>query len=281
MVTGASGQLGSALALALGDRAIPVTHDELDITDRAAVRRWVKFERPDLIINCAAYTQVDAAEFRNPELCHAVNCEGVKNLADARPSAFIQISTDYVFDGRQRQYAEDSERHPSNIYGHSKTRAEEYLHAIRDQFGCYYILRTSGLFANGHKNFVTNIIEQAQAGKKIQVVNNLTTRITYVPDLVNAIVHFVDNPPRRGIYHIANAGSATWYEYACYVLAQLNRPIECEAVSSVAGRAPRPRCSVLNTEKYQSLWSAPQLRTWQNAIKEFFNERTQSTQVRV
>jgi dTDP-4-dehydrorhamnose reductase len=274
MVTGATGQLGSELVKRLGSRAIPVTHRELDITDRAAVRRWVQFEKPDAVVNCAAYTQVDAAEFRNPELCHMVNCEGVKNLVTAGIPAFIQISSDYVFDGRSRQYTEESTCRPLNIYGHSKVRAEEYLRAARDQLENYFIIRTSGLFVAGHKNFVTNIIEQAEAGKKIRVANDLTTRITYVPHLVSAIIHFLDTPPGRGTYHIANTGSASWYEYACFILAQLNRSVECEPVSiSALGGAPRPRSSVLNLDKYTGLWSPPQMPGWKNAIKEFFNER--------
>lgn len=194
------------------------------------------FRCPQAIVNCAAYTHVDAAEFRQPILCEAVNYQGVKNLIDAAHQVgkvpFIQISTDYVFDGLERYYNENSHVNPLNVYGRSKAYAEKYVLEHNRPLAAHYVLRTSGLFSLSHKNFVTNIIAQAEAGKEIQVVNDQRTRFTYAPHLADAIVYFLETLPRPGIYHIANKNSASWYDFACGILAQLNIPTVCCACQS-------------------------------------------------
>lgn len=270
MVTGSDGQLGSALVRELGDIAFPVPRSALDITDSKAVRHFFQFERPDIIINCAAYTNVNKAEFRGMEDCYAVNTTGVANLLRAAHGPlFIQISTDYVFDGRRSDpYTERSTPSPLNIYGKSKKMAEDLLRG----YGNYYIIRTSGLFAVGHRNFVTNILSQAKAGKVIKAVKDQFAHLTYVPHLARAISSLIQNQPRVGVYNIAGRNINSWFEYAKKIALLGGYDIEIQPVSaSEFGGARRPAQTALSMEKYENTfcWQMP---TWENGLRSFFED---------
>jgi dTDP-4-dehydrorhamnose reductase len=268
MVTGSDGQLGSELVKKLGNDAFPVPHRALDITDRRAVKRFFQFERPDAIVNCAAYTNVNKAEYRDAATCHAVNTTGVANLLlEAKSAVFVQISTDYVFDGSRRveEYTERSDRNPLNIYGKSKRAAENLV----KEYERYYILRTSGLFTNGHRNFVTNILSQAREGKPIRAVTDQVAHLTYAPHLASVIVWFVYNQPRYGIYHTVNRGWASWYEHAETILRLGGYTNTIEPVNATAfGGASRPPCTKLSTGKLEQLYSPMPSR--QDGLREFF-----------
>ncbi len=270
MVTGSEGQLGSALVRELRDLAFPVPRSALDITDAKEVKRFFQFERPDIIINCAAYTNVNKAEFRGMEDCYAVNATGVANLLRAAHGPlFIQISTDYVFDGRRTDaYSERSTPSPLNIYGKSKKMAEDFLRT----YGNYYIVRTSGLFSVGHRNFVTNILSQAQAGKSIKAVSDQFAHLTYVPHLARAICSMIQNQPRVGIYNVAGRGITSWYEYARKIIQLGGYDVPIQPVSaSEFGGARRPARTELSMEKYNNTycWQMP---TWEYGLRSFFED---------
>jgi dTDP-4-dehydrorhamnose reductase len=269
LITGANGQLGFCLARMLGDRAIPVDRDVFDITNLKECRRWFSFERVDAIINCAAYTNVNAAEYRESELCNRVNVEGVANLLQCCPNIpFYQISTDYVFHGGSTTpYKPGANRNPCNIYGRSKMRAEDLVNATRSG----HTIRTSGLYAVGYRNFVSNIVAQAQEGKTIKAAVDQTACLTYVPHLAKAIIHLLDSYHDRGIYHIAGEAATTWYEYAKTIVEVGGYDVPVIPVSASAfGGAPRPKYSVLDCQKYYEVCSAPEMPTWRQGILEYF-----------
>ena len=274
MVTGSDGQLGSELVRQIGNEAFPVPHTVLDITRLKDVQRFFQFEQPDVIVNCAAYTQVNKAEFRGAADCYKVNTAGVACLlsgAAISRTLVIQISTDYVFDGyRMGSYTERSSTNPLNIYGKSKQVAEKLVREY--EYG--YILRTSGLFASGYKNFVTNILAQAKSGEVIKAVHNQFAHLTYVPHLAASICWFIMNRPPQGTYHIVNRGIESWYDYARHIVQLSHCPATVQPVSaSEFGGAKRPDRTELSMIKYEET-RGNRIPRWETGLREFFERET-------
>lgn len=257
LVTGSRGQLGRALArAAAGTRFEFVGFDlpELDITDAAAVRATVLTVRPDVIINCAAFTSVDAAEAEEGKAL-AVNGTAVGHLAaaaDELSATLVQISTDYVFDGRaQRPYLESDEPHPVSAYGRSKLAGEHAATAA----GRALVVRTAWLFGEGGPNFVEAIRRRIAAGDRhLDVVDDQRGCPTYAGDLAEAMMGLVARGT-TGVVHAVNEGDTTWCGFAREIVRQLGVAVEVRPITSqqAGRRALRPSFSVLDTSRLRAL----------------------------
>ncbi|AZZ60362.1 dTDP-4-dehydrorhamnose reductase [Oenococcus sp. UCMA 16435] len=269
MITGANGQLGRELHELLEDRDLDfIAYDSktLDITNRQLVFEAIEAQKPDVVLDAAAYTKVDAAEDQGKELNWFVNRDGSKNLAQAAKAfaaKLVYISTDYVFDGTScNEYSEDAPTNPKNEYGKAKLAGEK---AIRDSTVDAYIIRTSWVFGKYGNNFVYTMQKLAKTHPKITVVNDQTGRPTWTKTLAEFILYLIDNQSAYGIYNFSNQGTASWYDFAKEILKDY--PVEIQAVGSdqFPQKAYRPRHSVLNLKKSQQTGFI--IPTWQEALK--------------
>jgi dTDP-4-dehydrorhamnose reductase len=288
-VTGAKGQLGGELCRLLGPRAVPLDIDELDLTDRAAVLRAIPSLRPKLVINCAAYTQVDQAE-REPERARAVNAAAVGYLAEAcslLDCPLMQISTDYVFcgsipeKGDRRALSEKSAPvplfRPQGVYAVTKWEGESAATA----WPKHWIVRTCGLYArpgdSAAKNFVKTMLRLAAAKPELRVVNDQCCTPSYVPHVARGLLFLCGlsggTPAPWGLYHLTNRGAATWHDFAAEIFRQANLKVKLTPITTAeyAAPAPRPAYSVLDTAKYHAL-GGPPMPDWKEALTEYFKE---------
>lgn len=252
VVTGAGGLVGRAAVEHY--KAIPLTHRDLDITDRAAVAEKLSELRPDLIINCAV-VGVDECE-RDPALARAVNVDGPANLADHAP-AMVHFSSNYVFEGNEeRLYTVDDEPRPINVYGRTKLEGEnEVLARCKRSF----VIRSSWIFGAGKKSFISTVHEQLRAGKRVRAVSDVWASATYVLDLVERLDELVA-AKEYGRHHIVNSGVCSNESFAREA-ARIVRadPRLIESVSTRdAHAAPRPR--------YTPMLASPPLRDWRAAL---------------
>lgn len=275
VIVGARGMLGSALAHVFAEDQ-PVLWDkaEIDITDASEVREALEKLSPTLIINAAAYTDVDGAETQ-PETAFAVNEQGVRNLALAAKNigaTLVHYSTDYVFPGTAAAgYAEDEQPGPAvNVYGESKLAGEQALREVNPR---RYLLRTAWLYGPGGKNFVDTMLKLAQTKPELNVVNDQHGSPTFTYDVASATRTLLTNSFAPGIYHAVNSGRATWYEVAQKILALRQLPITVRPVSSAEFPRPaaRPQYSMLKNTK------GPPLRPWEEALDDYLKNYTVST----
>jgi len=282
LIFGAGGMLGQALAAAGADRGRPyvgVDLAQVDIRDRHSVLAVTRRERPQLIVNCAALTAVDACEERREEALE-INGRAVGNLVEAAASSdarLIQISTDFVFDGtRQEPYAEEAPPSPLSAYGESKRLGE--LAALDYEQGL--VLRTSWLFGPGGPNFVATMVDLLAAGRKpLRVVADQIGCPTYTPFLAAAIWD-VAGLRISGILHYRNRGPVSWHAFACEIVSLLDETDEVVPISSdeLARPAPRPAYSVLDVSRFESL-AGRQVEGWRDGLAEYlktFRYRGQS-----
>lgn len=248
LITGAKGMLGQDMVAEFQKRDYEVhaaDHKALDITDIQAVRAAITALRPDIVVNCAAYTNVDKAE-SEPEIAMRVNGLGPRNLAlacEATGAVLLHISTDYVFDGeKEGPYEIWDTPNPINVYGKSKLWGENYVRSLMHR---YFIVRTSWLFGKGGRNFVTTMLELAKRGEPIRVVNDQRGCPTYTVDLARACVDLVESGC-FGIYHVTNQGATTWYEFAREIFRCAGIQIDLEAITS--DQFPRPAKRPRNSE---------------------------------
>ena len=277
LVTGSAGQLGSALLCLLGGQAVGVDLPEFDLTNRKAVHAAIESHRPHVVVNTAAFTQVDFAE-RESETCRAVNVQGVQNLVDAcRRSAarIVQISTDYVFDGQQnRPYTESDSPNPLNTYGQTKWEAEQ----IVAQHSDHLIVRTAGLFGpkglKPTRNFFDTMLVLAMSRVPLRVVDDQITSFTYTRDLAEAIKTLLTTQA-RGIFHVANSGHASWFRFAkeIFRVSGLSPQLEPVTMNDYPCDAKRPQYSALDTGKYAALAGAFPMQSWQEALTAYFDWR--------
>ncbi|WP_047986106.1 dTDP-4-dehydrorhamnose reductase [Ornithinibacillus californiensis] len=214
LVTGAKGQLGMDLVSALNQadyRVYGIGKRQLDVTDFEQIMSQVSKIKPDIIIHCAAYTNVNQAE-QHKDTAFLINGIGTRNIAIAAESIeakLIYISTDYVFDGADNEpYHEFSQVNPLNVYGQSKLAGEQF---VRDFHSKYYIIRTSWVFGVNGENFIKKMLHLSEQNTELTVVNDQTGCPTYTVDLARAIMQIMETN-RYGIYHVSNSGSCTWYE---------------------------------------------------------------------
>ncbi len=271
LITGSNGMLGHDLINALKERhdLIPTTSKTLDITDKKQTIDYIRDKKPDIVINSAAYTDVDGCE-ENRELAYSVNGEGVRNLALACRDIdcpLVHISTDYVFDGSATEpIREDGEIGPISVYGKSKLEGEEAIQEILDK---YFIIRTAWLYGINGRNFPKTMLELAENHPEITVVYDEVGTPTYTPDLAEGISRLIETD-YYGIYHLTNSGSCSWCEFAKYIFEIAGRDVKVIPVtaSEFARPAPRPSYSVLDNSNWIERGFKP-LRSYKDAIKEY------------
>ena len=275
LVVGDRGMLGRELrkvASSLGP-VEGVDREECDIRDPAQIAEVLDRFRPRLLINAAAYTDVDGCESRR-ELAWEVNARGAGNLARAcraRGATMVQISTDFIFDGRKGSpYTEDDPPRPLSVYGESKLGGEE---AVRENAGRYLIVRTAWLFGVGGKNFPDTILKAAGKSEVLSVVSDQRGCPTYVPDLCRAVVELVE-AGAEDVFNVTNRGNCSWFEYALFVLQAAGRETEVRPITAaeLARPAERPPFSVLSLGKYEAA-TGSKTRPWEEAVKEYIEVR--------
>jgi dTDP-4-dehydrorhamnose reductase len=277
LVTGAGGMVGQDACAALksrGETVLPLTKSDLDILDAAAVRETVRRAKPDVIINCAAYTKVDEAE-ANEDLATAINGSAVEFLADAAndvDALLVQISTDFVFDGAKRTpYEVNDVPAPLSAYGRSKLAGEQAASIARK----HIILRTAWLFGVHGPNFVEAIRNQIRKGNPVRVVNDQRGRPTYTPHLANAIIRLAqrahDDERARGIIHYADDPECTWFDFA-RAFAGDTATVTPVSSDAFARPAKRPAYSVLSTERYEQI-TGLKPESWEEGLREYLRQR--------
>lgn len=273
LIVGARGMLGTDIANALRNRYTlwEMDIDNLDICDSKIVKDVIQQIKPDIVINCAAFTNVDACE-ACPEKAFAVNADGVKNLALAckkNNSILYHISTDFVFDGKKKEpYCEADTTNPLSVYGKSKLAGEQFVAKILTR---YVIIRTSWLFGKYGSNFIKTILKLSEQQDTLHIVNDQTGSPTYTVDLATAIRKFIIIPQLTGIYHICNSGQCTWYELAVSILESSGSKTKVVPISThELGRpAARPAYSAMDCNKFVSA-TGMLMRNWENALAAYF-----------
>jgi dTDP-4-dehydrorhamnose reductase len=275
LITGAAGMVGRAMAehcRAAGDEVFAFDREGLDIADERVVREMFLTLRPEASINCAAWTDVDGCEL-DPQRAFLVNSQGVEALATASRLAgasFVQISTDYVFDGRKEAgfYTQRDDPHPLSAYGAAKLEGERRAQAASARTS---IVRTGWIYGRDGKNFLATVIARARRGEPIKAIGDSYGTPTYVPDLVSRLreIAALDLP---GIYHVTNSGEGTSFEgFARAALTEAGMDaasIEGVSMDSLKRPAPRPRNSRMRCLLSEAIGLAP-LRDWREALREF------------
>jgi dTDP-4-dehydrorhamnose reductase len=272
LVTGAGGMLGRDLTATLsaqGATVIPVTRQELDITDRPAVLSALRDARPDVVVNCAAWTNVDLAESREAEAL-AVNGDGAAHVAAGCQlvgARMIQLSTDYVFDGTARvPYPEDAPTGPVSAYGRTKLAGERSV--LAQLPGSSYIVRTAWLYGAHGGNFVATMIRLERERPTVTVVDDQHGQPTSTLALAERIAAMIAADAPAGIYHATCSGQTTWWGLAQEVFRQIGAdPDRVTAMpsSELARPAPRPGYSVLGHGAWARAGLAP-MPEWHGAL---------------
>lgn len=278
LVTGAHGQLGSSIAELASDYPmfdlVLTDIEELDICSKEAVSSYIKTHAIDYVLNCAAYTAVDAAE-DNTVLAQRINAEAVANIAvaaEAQKATVIHISTDYVFDGKGPvPYKEEYPTSPTSIYGRTKREGEEMLFAYCKRA---IVIRTAWLYSPFGSNFVKTMLRLSSEREQLKVVFDQIGSPTYASDLARAVLDMVSymesHTPKYGVYHYSNEGVCSWYDFTLKILELAGRhevavvPVES---SEYPVKAVRPAYSVLNKKKIKESFEL-QIPHWESSLKE-------------
>jgi dTDP-4-dehydrorhamnose reductase len=275
LVTGVNGQLGYDVVKELtakGHEAVGVDRSQLDITDEAAVSSYVQNLKPEAIIHCAAYTNVDAAE-SDKEGAYKVNALGTKYLAEAAKfvdAKMVYVSTDYVFDGNGTEpYEVDHPTSPLGVYGETKLDGEIIL---QDTLEKYFIVRTAWVYGINGNNFVKTMLKLAQDRNELGVVYDQVGSPTYTVDLAKFLVELVVSN-KYGIYHASNEGVCSWHEFAVEIFKQAGLDIKVNPLTSEEFPRPaaRPKYSVLSKKKIVDQGFTP-MRDWKEALKDYLKE---------
>jgi dTDP-4-dehydrorhamnose reductase len=278
LVAGAAGMLGRDVMLAAGNAGHQVVgfgHAELDITDAEAVSAKIEGERPDVVINCAAWTDVDGAEGAEEEATR-VNGAGSANVAAAAATvgaSVVYVGSDYVFDGSKgAPYVETDQTAPLSAYGRSKLAGEEATRAANKR---HFIVRSAWLFGTGGANFVETMLRLAADHGEVLVVRDQVGSPTYTWHLAYGIVRLIEGV-EFGIHHMAAAGACSWYEFAREIFEQAN--VECKVMSATTemlGRpAPRPAYSALESQREHAI----ELPSWQDGLAAYLSQRRAETE---
>jgi dTDP-4-dehydrorhamnose reductase len=273
LVTGAAGMLGRDVMLAAGNAGHDVVgygRAELDVTDPAVLARKMDLERPDVVINCAAWTDVDGAE-EQEEAAFAVNGTGAGNVAAAAAevgASVVYVSSDYVFDGAKgAPYVESDQVAPLSAYGRTKLAGEEATAAANKR---HFIVRSAWLFGLGGANFVETMLRLASSGNEVLVVRDQVGSPTYTWHLAYGVVRLIEGI-EFGIHHMAAAGQCSWYEFAREIFEQAK--VECKVLSITTeefGRpAPRPPFSALTSQREHAI----RLPSWQDGLAGYLAQR--------
>ena len=252
---------------------IEAPHEKLDITLEDKVSEFISSHAPDIIINCAAYTNVDKCETER-ETALEVNALGSKYIASAAKECgarVIHISTDFVFDGNSNSpYSEEDQTNPLSEYGRTKLEGERN---IQDYCNSFLIVRTSWLFGHHGTNFVEKMLELAGCKKELSVVTDETGSPTYTADLAEALWTLIKQEC-EGIIHVANEGSCSRYEWAKKIFEIMGYNINIHPIDSSQYKRPAkvPLNSTLNCQKFTTI-TGMQMRTWEEALESYLKEQ--------
>ena len=277
LVTGANGQLGQAFEA--HQKAYKTwnfyfkSSNELDITDKPSLEAFFKSQPVDFVINCAAYTLVDAAE-ANREKAFKVNSEAVESLAElAKKYGFglVHFSTDYVFDGKsEKPYLESDKVNPINIYGASKLAGEQAILKLNPEKTI--IIRTSWLYGKTGKNFVKTILQKSEELDELEVVNDQAGSLTNAEELAKSVLEILPKIQNKQpeIYHYSGGGRASWFDVAVEIcaLAQRNCTVTPVPSNFYKTTAKRPKFSKLNSEKIKRDFHI-EIRDWKEVLGEY------------
>ncbi len=279
-IVGANGQLGTELIKQFSQHdVVPWTRRDFDVRDHRRAEDAVLSLRPDVLINTAAFHKTDACE-DDPALAFSVNTSAVQNLARvaaACDAAFVHVSTDYVFDGAQRNpYVEDDRPNPINVYGTSKFAGEHFAAAAWPRS---YIVRIASLFgaagSNGKGgNTVEMVLAKAGRGEVLAFVDDVVMSPTYAVDAARAIRFLMETDAPSGTYHLTNDGACSWYAFAGEILRQAGVAADLRptTLAELAPRARRPHYSALTSRRLPALGLKP-LRPWQEALAAYLTDR--------
>lgn len=278
LVTGASGQLGRDVVLLLeqeGHDVLACDRDQMDITNQAQCNEVISSYHPEVIIHCAAYTAVDAAE-TDTDGAYKVNAVGTRNVvvaAEKVGAKLIYISTDYVFDGQSTTpYQEYDDTNPQSVYGKSK-RAGEWL--VQSLCSRWFVVRTSWVYGLHGNNFVKTMLKLGQEKPKLQVVHDQKGSPTYTVDLALFLIELMGTE-MYGVYHASNRGECTWYEFtqAIFEEAQtvvgvsIQAELEPCTTENFPRPAPRPVNSVMDHLSIRTN-GLTDLRPWREGLRDF------------
>lgn len=269
LVTGANGQLGKEIAKQGHKHELVLTdYNILDITNSAAVAAFMRDVKPQAVVHCAAYTNVDGAE-SDYDGAFRVNVVGAQNIAAGcleTGARMVYVSTDYVFDGQKREpYREFDTINPQSVYGITKWQGEEL---VRHILGRHYIVRTAWLYGEGN-NFVRTMLNLAEKNSTLRVVDDQIGTPTSTVDLAKSIFMLLATDA-YGTYHGTCQGYCSWYEFACEIFLQAGKQIEVLPVttSEFPRPAKRPAHSVLDNYMLR-MTVGDSMRSWQQALKEY------------
>ena len=276
LIAGANGQLGKDMVLAAGNAGHDVIghgRAEMDVADAEVVKRRIDMERPDMVINCAAWTDVDGAETAE-ESAFAVNGTGAGNVAAAARevgAAVVFVSTDYVFDGEKgAPYVESDQPAPLSAYGRTKLAGEVATAAANPR---HFIVRSSGLFGIGGGNFVATMLRLAESTNEVLVIRDQVTSPTYTWHLAYGLTRLIEGI-EYGIHHMAAAGQCSWYEFAREIFEQAN--VDCKVLSGTTemlGRpAARPPFSAMVSQREHAIT----LPSWNDGLAGYLAQRSET-----
>ena len=270
LITGASGMLGHDLQRTLKNHELILCNSKnLDITNKNLVSETINEMKPDILINSAAYTNVDDCE-TNYEEAYKVNALGPKNLANVCKDLkipLVHISTDYVFDGKKTEPLKENDNlGPQTAYGKTKLEGEQFIQKILDE---YFIIRTAWLYGCDGDNFVKTMLNLSKSLNEITVVNDQIGSPTFTYDLAKGISEIIKTD-KYGVYHLTNSGSCSWYEFSkeIFKLANINVKVIPVTTEEFPRPAPRPKYSVLSNDKWIKQGFKP-LRDYKEALKEY------------
>jgi len=277
LVTGAGGMLGTDFIRAAkywNHDVVGLTHAELDITDADAVWRACVKAKPEVVVNCAAYTDVDGAQ-DDLEGASRVNVDGSRFVALGAAevgASVVYPSTDYVFDGlKGAPYVESDPTRPLSVYGQTKAAGEAETAAANQR---YFIVRSSWLFGMGGRNFVDTMLALGQDQGDVVVVRDQVGCPTYTAHLADALVRLIGTTA-YGIHHIAGGGECSWYEFAQEIFRQSSLEVRMMSMTTteLSRPAPRPPYSVLATERGEAIY----LPEWQEGLASYLSDRAVAT----
>ncbi len=278
LLTGANGQLGLELQNQLKQaedkyEVVATDYDTLDITSLSSVQKVLFEHKPEVVINCAAHTAVDLCE-TEIEKAYQINALGAKHLAQVSETIsakLIQVSTDYVFDGKDaRARREDDKTDPQSIYGSSKLLGEEYVKTFCKK---YFVVRTAWLYGEGN-NFVRTMLKLSKQHKEINVVDDQFGSPTCTKDLAEALIKLM-HTEYYGTFHGTCEGSCSWHEFAVKIFEYMNINIKINRVTSEEFPRPakRPKYSVLDNFSLK-LYGLNTFRNWEESLKDYLeNDR--------
>ena len=278
LLTGAGGQLGLELSEILPDRGhevVALDRQGLDVADPDAVEGAFEECSPELVVNAAAYTNVDRCE-EATDLAYSVNALGPRNLAQAcerRGCELLHVSTNYVFDGRgERPYEPFAPPNPISAYGRTKLAGEELVTRLTNR---WYVVRSAGVYGRGH-NFVRTMLRVAEERDSLKVKDDEFISPTYARDLAKGIAGIVEDG-RYGLYHLTNAGSCSWYEFTREIFRLAG--VETEVVPIPGSEYPLPAARPANG--VLSTLSSPELRHWSEALADYLAQEVAPDELRV